>query len=418
MKMNIKKITLYVLIVGFFSANLFAGGGSIYSRYGKGDVLNYNFARQLGIGGVGISLINNFTVSTFNPAGLSGIKNTILQTGLNFSGVNIDSDNSSVIYHNTTFSGFTIAFPIQRDYGISASIGILPVTDVNYAVKSSITTNDLGNYEFSTDGKGGITKVFVGFSYQLPFEFILGATFEFFTGKIEKSALFNFDTDSGLQNSAYRLQTGHNGLGTTLGLISSDISKYFDWKSVSDFRIGLSFNYFGKLNTKNIFYARSVVEEVEVFNLVYKEYIPYRLGLGASMKLDNVWLFSSDFLYQPWGDYDIDGIKTDHLDDYYRFNVGMEYRNPKAKPGHFWEQVAYRAGLSFERSIYRFDEERIKEYAVHGGISFPVSNLTNIDFAISAGMRGTKNANLLREAFLKAALSIEFGEIWFVRHER
>ncbi|NOX19381.1 MAG: hypothetical protein GXO87_14020, partial [Chlorobi bacterium] len=295
--MTIKKITSYIFIASvFFTTNLFAGGGSIYSRYGKGDVLNYNFARQLGFGGVGISLINNFSVSTFNPAGLTGIKNTVLETGLNFYGVNMASNSSDVTYYNTTFSGFAIAFPIQRDYGISASIGILPVTDVNYAVKSNITTNEFGNYEFTTDGTGGITKMFVGFSYKLPFDFIFGATFEFFTGKIQKNADFNFNDDSGLQNSAYRLQIGHNGLGTTLGLISSDISKYFNWKSISDFRIGLSFNYFGKLNSKTTFYARSVVEEVEVFDLVYKEFIPYRLGIGASMKVDEFWLLTSDFL--------------------------------------------------------------------------------------------------------------------------
>ncbi len=415
--MTKNKVIPYIFILTFLTSNIFAGG-SIYSRYGKGDVLNYNFARQLGFGGVGISLVNNFTVSTFNPAGLAGIKNTILETGFTFYGVNIASDNNSVTYHNTTFSGFSIAFPVQRDYGISVALGILPVTDVNYAVKSNITRNEYGNYEFLTDGKGGITKMFVAFSYQLPFDFILGGTFEFYTGKIEKSAEFNFDENSGLQNSAYRLQTGHNGLGTTIGIISSDISKYLEWETISDFRIGVSLNYFGQLNSKGVLYARSIVEETEVFDAVFKEYIPYRLGIGASMKLNQKWLFSSDFLFQPWSNYEIDGIRTNDLDDYYRFNVGMEYKDPRAKPGHFWEQVAYRWGLSFERSIYRFGEHKIKEYAAHGGISFPISQLTNIDFGISGGVRGTKDANLLREVFLKAAITIQFGEIWFVRHER
>jgi hypothetical protein len=412
-----KKIILIYLIL--ISANsVFGQAGSIYTRYGKGDVLNFNFGRHLGLGGPGISLSNDYNVSAFNPASLYNLKLTHIETGFNFNGTNISSQGNSIFYDETVFSGFIIGFPLDKEYGITASLGVIPLTNVNYALKSKISHDIYGKYDFSTSGSGGLSKVYLGTTYKLPFEWIIGATFEYYTGKITQDAEMDFSEESGLQRSKYNYNTGHHGIGTTIGLITNNLSTIFGTESITDFRFGISLNFFGKLNTNTTFTATSVVEEIEIEQISFKEKIPYRFGVGANLQLNSGYLFLMDYLFQPWTKFDAYNSDSDNLNDLHRINLSVEYKNPNARLGSFWEQVVLRGGLSFEQTLYQLENEGIEEISAHLGFSLPLSENTIIDIGFSGGIRGTTDKNLLKENIYRISLSLNFGELWFIRQDR
>ena len=83
-----------------------------------------------------------------------------------------------------------------------------------------------------------------------------------------------------------------------------------------------------------------------------------------------------------------------------------------------WEQISLRCGLSFEETQYSFDGNNVDQYSVHAGVTFPFSSINMIDLSIAAGIRGKNENNLIKEEFIKAAVTLSLGELWFQREER
>ena len=72
---------------------------------------------------------------------------------------------------------------------------------------------------------GGISKIFFGFSYLLPFDIAIGATFDYYTGNIQYSSSYFYEESPDLTNSYFINEFKYKGLGTTLGLESPDLSR-------------------------------------------------------------------------------------------------------------------------------------------------------------------------------------------------
>lgn len=412
------KIIKYILILTFFSAAVFASGGSIYSRFGKGDITNIYFARQMAMGGGGASLIGSGNILLYNPASIAGTQFTRVETGFRSRGTDLSTNSKSVFYYKTVFSGFAIALPIERSYGIAATFGIVPVTKVNYAVKQHVVNPTGDDYDVTLGGTGGISKLFIGASYRLPFNWILGATYEYYTGKIDYSSKLEFDRASGYKNAEFTNSNGHHGMGASFGLISSNLSSIFRSESISDFRIGGFVNYFARLHTDSIFVAASSVQVAKISGGSVVTKIPYKIGVGASIRFKKAYLFTLDFLYQPWSQYEIGGIRTSNLTNYSKYSFGFEHKNKYGRNLSFWERIAIRAGLSYENTQYHINGENINQFAVHTGLGFPITFSNSVDIGFMAGVRGVKSNNLIKEYFYKLSVSFSFGELWFVRQER
>jgi hypothetical protein len=84
----------------------------------------------------------------------------------------------------------------------------------------------------------------------------------------------------------------------------------------------------------------------------------------------------------------------------------------------YWEQIMLRFGLSYEESQYTYFGNDINQYSVFGGFSLPLSYENTIDFGVEYSIRGTTEANLLKENFLRINLGLSFGDIWFQRYEK
>jgi len=411
------KILNKIILLAFISVNIFASGGSIYSRFWKGDLNNFYFARQMAIGGGGAALIANGSVLMYNPASISSTKLTRVETGFRSAGINLTTNSNSVFYSKTQFSGFAITLPIERSYGIAASIGILPVTTVNYAVKQHIVNSTVGDYDLTLEGNGGISKLFIGTSYRLPFNWIVGAQYEYYTGTIDYTSKLKFGILSGNQNAGFISSNKHHGMGATFGIISSDMSGIFNSKNISEFRIGAFINYFANLHTDSVLTSVFSTGSAEISNHSVVTKIPYKIGIGTSMKFNRI-LIMLDYLYQPWSQYEVAGVRTNSLNDYSRFSIGFEYKNSSRKRLSFWERISIRGGLSFENTQYRVNGENINQFALHTGVGLPITYTNNLDIGFMAGVRGVKTNNLIKEYFYRLSVTISFGQLWFVRQER
>lgn len=407
---TIIRLFLLILIPSVLSAE---GGGSLYSRYGVGEVLNYFSARQLGMGTVGVTSVDSDYFNFINPASLGRLKVVRFEAGLNAFGMNIKNNSKEAFYSGTEFSGFGMALPIEKDLGISLAIGMVPFTSVLYE------TVDKSNEDYSINysGSGGISKVFVSTSYKLPYDISLGFAFNYFTGNIEYNSEVNYTTTNHV-SSVFQKIHNYRGTGFTFGLESGDLSKLINSEKISKLKFGLVFNYAKNLPTDTTSVVKlGVTSGVEKTALVNTN-LPIRLDAGLSFVWDKNKMITADYTYSPWENYELDDQGFDNLKSSNRFGVGIEFAGNKSIFADAWERMDFRLGFSYEATHLKIKGESINQFSLHGGFSYPVGIMSTLDVGLQIGQRGTEDSGLMKEMFYKANFSLSLGELWFIRIER
>ncbi len=420
------KFLIIVLVLAGSFGQIFAQGGSLYTRQGIGDNVYTISARRAGLGGLGLAAVDYGYISSINPAGWYKLQATRFETGLSYRGLILSDANASKYYSNYAFSGFAIGIPIHRDYGIVASLGIEPVSDVSYDVKVNSTfdspfdfhpEDEFSNFRYS--GDGGLSKFYIGLSYKLPFDFIMGASYEYLTGKIDYNSTLEFIENSVYTNFEYIQKRSYHGSGVSIGVISKDFSYIFNSEKIDNFKFAGFLNYVSDLSTDTSLTAVTSIGTIIKEKGIVKTHIPIKMGLGMSLTWDKRYLILLDYLYQPWSEYKFDEKSQSSLQDLHKTVLSVEYSNPDQRiTQSVWDRVVLRGGLGYEQSQYLINGESISTVSVHAGVSFPLGNYNTIDFGFEYGMRGNTDNGLLKEDVFKANVSINFGELWFVRQDR
>lgn len=411
------RIKYFILLITFV-VTTFSSGGSLYTRYGVGDMTLANTAREVGVGGSGISLLRADNLSFTNPAAWSAIDVTRFSASVSFKGLDLSSSSTSSFYSETQFSGFLIGVPISNDYGISLVAGLEPYSNVNYDVFIEEETEDLGSYTVDYSGEGGLSRAFLGLTYKFPFDLSIGASYEYFNGKTDFLTDIKFDQTTDFSNSLYELSLKSNGIGYTFGMISPDFSKFLNSENISNLRLGVTYHFLPPLDVDSVLSSDNAIGFQELTNSGFEREIPSRLGVGLSMTWDENYTFLFDYVNQKFSEYTVDGRKSAFLRDLNRFSFGFEYRHASGRFGSTWEQMIWRAGLSYEQTPYIVNGNEIDELAAYAGFSFPMGVDNYLDFGFKYGMRGTTDNNLVKENIFAFYMSLSFGDLWFVRPDR
>ena len=390
---------------------------STYTRYGVGDIYYSYSARTLAMGHSGTAMLNSDYVEILNPASWSSISKVRFELSFAYDELRLSNSDETKYYGDGLFKGVTFGFPISEVHRIGLAFGVVPYSRINYEVTENIIDTITGNYNTTYLGKGGLSKIFIGSTYQLPGEFLLGATLEYYFGNIKYTSKLAFENTSYFP-AEYELNYAPKGFGTTIGFITPDLSELLDSSSISNFRFGLSTNIVGKLNTDTSFVSRSSSVVDSISSGKTKMDVPMRLNAGLHITFVNVYNIALDYFYQPWTSFKLSEINQSNLSDVHRISLGFEYR-PQRVPGiSFWEQIMFRAGFSYEMSQYNFNGNELKQYSVFGGFALPLSPENTIDLGIEYSVRGTKENNLLEEKFLRINFGFSFGDIWFIRYDK
>ena len=412
------RIIKYIFITLILISQLvIAQRTSTYTRYGLGDVYYSYSARSLSLGHTGTAMINSDYIGLLNPASWSNLSKTRIEFSFAYDELRLSNQFESKYYGDGVFKGFTFAFPVSKVYGIGIAMGIVPYTRVNYEVLEKITNETTGNYTSTYQGKGGLSKVFIGGSYKLPIDFILGATLEYYFGNITYNSKVEFE-NTALFPAEYELDYGPTGFGTTVGFITPDMSGLINSGSVSNLRLGLSANLISKLDTDTSLISRSstIIDSIGIGKTKMK--VPMRLNAGLHIAFVNVYNIMLDYFYQPWSEFRLSDVNQLNMNDVHKISLGFEYRPQRAPGISFWEQIMLRAGLSYEMSQYKIKGTELKQYSVFGGFAIPLSDDNTVDIGIEYSVRGKTEQNLLEEQFIRINLGLSFGELWFIRYEK
>ncbi|WP_304130715.1 hypothetical protein [Ignavibacterium album] len=413
------KLNFVIIFLLALSSFIYSQSSSPYTRYGIGD-LKYSFsARQQGMGQLGVSLLDKAHISTTNPASWADFNRTRIEFGLTYNGVSISDNNSNYYTAETEIEGFTFGFPVSSDYGIGIAAGLIPYSRISYKAIQDYQSTDtlISDYSITYEGKGGLSKLFIGSSVRVPFGFSFGATLDYYFGNLNYLSTLTFKNEDNY-TAEYSLSYRPTGFGTTAGFISSNLNEILKAEFLSDIRLGASINYISKLDTDTILTTTSSILVDTIAQSRTKFEIPLRINLGLSFIIGKNYLVTIDYSSQNFNNFKIAGNNINELRDGFKFSTGFEFIPTQQLGMTFWERVNWRFGLSYEKTPYYFRNTGIDQYSIYSGLTFPLGSDNSIDMALQYSLRGTTENNLLKENFIKLNLGISFGELWFLRYEK
>ena len=397
---------------------LFAQVNSPYSRYGIGE-LEYSYsARRAGMGGLGVAVEDNSFISMLNPAAWHSINLTRVEFATYFSGSFVKDQNQKSFYSGGYFSGFSFAFPVSKENGIAISLGLIPLSKIAYESKIQVINpiTQTEDYTFDYSGDGGLSKVYLGGSYTLPFGVSLGATLDYNFGTFGYNSKLNFP-NSATSNSSFKSEYRVKGLGGTFGLISQNLNEnLFKSEIIQDFRLGVAVSVISKMSSDTSFTKIGSYVNDTLSQGITSMNIPPRITIGASAKLSSQTQIYADYLFQNWADYSVSGNTTSNLQNVAKVSLGIEYKNSE-QPYSLSDLIIWRGGFSYGSTPYKINGTGINELSVSAGVSLPFSRENYLDLSLQFISRGSTDPGLLKENIFKLGASLSLGELWLVRQD-
>ncbi len=407
---------LFLLIVCQISI-LAQGSGSIYSRFGLGEDFHSFSARRLGMGELGFALSDQDYLNYSNPASLNMLGFTRIETGIIFKGIDASNSKSSAFHGQSVHAGAIMGFPVSHSNGIGVAFGLVPLTNVAFNVTSTESNPLVGKFNQNYSGDGGLSKLFIASSYRLPFGFSLGASLDYYTGKITHETVLEFTDSTSYQGAIFTKEYLFRGLGVTTGIISSNLAPVFGIEALKDFRFGISYTpsagIFADTSSISTTYIGSYSNDARTVDVK----MPAKLGIGAYINLNKNYSFTLDYYSQSYSKFSIGGVTDPSLSDVSKFSLGFEYR-PEVRFDSYWDQIMYRAGISTEKLPYKANGVEVNQFSVYAGLSLPLGYENTIDLGFQYGRRGTTDNNLVKENIYKLYVTISLGDLWFIQTER
>jgi hypothetical protein len=388
-------------------------GGSTYSMFGIGDLRYYPNARSAGMGYTGIGLPSTNYINAGAPATWSRINRTRLEAGFLFEGIRA-SDGTNKSYRTTgNFNGVLIAVPISTPRGIVFVGGFTPYSNVNYNVSGTLSSQGI-DYAINNLGSGGIGQGQAGFSYAPTQDLSFGASFNYLSGTLTNTSSFQPTLTTFVGGKTTESLTA-KGITVTLGGMYTGLGSISE--ALRTFSVGFVITTRGNLKTERQF-TYEFLQETDTSTVTQSRItIPLAYGFGLAYQAGERYVLAADYNAQQWGQAKFNGIDPQEIRNSFRFGFGGE-RIPSKEMGAYWlDRISYRLGFSYHSTYYKINGQPINEWLITGGFAFPLSGETRLNMALEYGGRGTNRVNLIKDNIFRLSLSLNIGELWFVRYE-
>lgn len=424
----IKKIivilTLFVSFAGFAQKN----NASAYSFFGIGDKNNSNTVEQISMGGIGVSLQDQFRINLSNPASLSSLKFTTYTLAIENKNIWAEDSQDKQKGASTYLSYIAMGIPLGENAGLS--FGLLPNTSVGYSLvaNSYDTSNELTEVSVY-NGEGGTNKVFLGVGFQVFKGLSFGLQGNYIFGKIENNIVNQLKDVS--------LATKYETFSRVKGFaVNSGFQYNTKLSEKLNLHLGVNFDFESEVNSDDEEYIYSVsVASGEIprdtlqsnqSTGVIKS--PLKTSLGIGFGKENKWFAGVDYSFQDALQLNgniYNNYSKIAYDSYSKISVGGFYTPKFTSITSYWERVTYRAGVKFEKTGLMVNSSgignnftAIDDFGISFGVGLPVSNqLSNLNVGFEFGKRGEINNGLIQENYINFRLSFSLNDKWFKKRE-
>ncbi len=385
---------------------------SPYSVFGVGRIENSGFGVNRALGGTGIALKSEGYLNTMNPASYQAIDSLryLSEVGFYFNSSSFTSKDEVQRRNDGNIEYLALGFRITPKWAMS--FGLTPFSRIDYVINSeAYLTGESSVYDMTYTGSGGINKFYVGNSYQLFKNFVVGMNASGIFGNVtllEASSI----GDENLDYSVEKLQT-MNSFYFDFGLQYSFMMKQ------DRLTIGAIYGQKKELNTSvdiNILWQGDELN-LEDYEDVEPYEIPQKFGFGLAYKRMDNWEIGVDYEQHGWGSYDFSNPLTNSRNSE-RFSVGMQIFPQKKVDKRGLQNWAYRFGANYKKSSLIVSTEPINSYALVAGFGIPLKNsLSTLNLSFEYGQNGTTQHNLIKESYFQLNVSLGFQDIWFKRRK-
>jgi hypothetical protein len=130
--------------------------------------------------------------------------------------------------------------------------------------------------------------------------------------------------------------------------------------------------------------------------------------VGAQYATTDLSLLKNEFLIQSNVNYQKQSL----------LSIGGFYIPNSNNFASYFQRSVYRAGVHMENTGYVINGQEIKDFGLNFGIGVPVGGLlSNLNASLSLGVKGTKDAGLIKENYIKLKLSLSLNDLWFAKRQ-
>lgn len=413
---------------------------SPYSRLGLGDLVNQQFAANLGFGGLTAAYADPFHTNIVNPASLASLRTTAFEVGLYAKYASLSGGDEAANIWSGNLNYLSLAFPIRNQinqvldrkkaalqWGMAFSL--VPFTNVGYDIETSETDEELGQTINSFQGTGGTYKLvwgngvsFKGFSF--------GINTGYLFGKITNDRRVAFADIGVSYENQFSDEISVSGWTWNAGLqykyeFTKDLKEDEEpTKSLTLGVYGNSLNGF-TTNTSRFYvadnpfypsiYTDTLVNESEIID---EGTLPAQFAVGVMYEDFEKFRLGAEYVLTQWSKYE-NPTKPEELADAYRLSAGAEFIPNANSYNSYAQRIRYRAGLFFETDPRSFNSS-LTNYGVTLGVGLPVimtrGRTSFVNLALEAGQFGS--AESLKETYFRLTLGFTLNDnSWFFKRK-
>lgn len=395
---------------------------SPFSRFGLGDLHSYSNGRFAGMGGASLGSRHQLQINNSNPASYASIDSMsfVFEFGLNGRLSDYKSATSHFATNDVNFRYFSMSFPINR--WAAGAMGIQPYADKGYQIYNEENRSGLGRIGYNYTGTGTISKAYIGAGFNLTKSLSVGANVYYLFGTENQNNSVYFIDDPKQYGFNEIEQTRLRDFGYLLGI-------QYDFKLKNDdfLTIGATmepkakFTAFHYLNQEKIlqYGSGTLTDSINTIqDQADKILLPSSYGIGLSYTKLNKLEINADYYYAKWAEAKFFGASVPELTNQTRISLGAEYV-PDATSIRGWvKRVRYRAGVHFDKSYLKINNQPLNESGISFGVGLPVTrSRSTINLAVEFGRRGSSNNNLIRENYTKISLYLNLFDRWFIQRK-
>ncbi len=401
----------------FLSSQLVAANGSIYSRFGVGDIATFISSRSAAMGGTGIALLTDGYINRANPAALGRISRTQYSADFQYQGFAMNDGTASSFLSSGNFQGAMLAFPLYSEYNIAFAFGITPFSHSAYDVRDEKI--QAGQNIIQTfDGVGGLSSAQFGFSFSPRQDLFLGVTTQYLFGKFNDRQRLKFVDNIEYFVSDVERVVSMDGFAFTFGGVYAGIDKALGFSALKNLNVAASVFSGASLNSKEEKIQNYVSSQETTGVRSGAAKIPLGVAFGAAYLLQEKLILTSDLQIQNWDAYKYFGAHPREIRNSTRFGVGAELL-PTLIPGEsYYRQMTYRVGAYVNSSYLKVNGQAINEYFATGGVGLPIflspNSEARLNVSLEYGIRGTTAKGLQKDSITRLTVSLSGSDTWFI----
>jgi hypothetical protein len=424
-----KKYSLALLVLIALSSAAFGQAARTpFSTFGIGVPYGNALIQNQGMGGIGVSQPQFWTINNQNPALLVFNYYTAFQAGMLVESRTLKADTVKQKSTNGNLNYLVIAFPVKPGKW-ATSFGLMPYTNVNYKIlyEDYVVDNTSGlvtdTAAVAEQGSGGINQLYWSNGVRLHDNWSVGVRASYLFGSTETD-YSNLVPPTHISQVPFIVgvneQTYVRDFQFTGGLSFSQDSIGRN----DDFRIsaGLVYHFSADLRTKKTTVVErrtsnnDPVSSDTLINNNSSVKVPAGFIAGLSVSQGTRWSAGVEFATQDWSEFKSVREEDEGLDKAWRVAAGLEF-TPDAQANGYLKRVTYRAGFSYEKQPFLVNNNQLVDVGFNLGFSLPTGQLSGLDWGFRYGKLGDKAKNILEESYYKIYFGISFNDRWFVRRK-